>query len=402
MQIRKKRTVAAVAAILVLAFACAVFAGCSREPGIYGTFGKLDVDYVLDVYGVKVSVGLYRYYFLSAVDSYKAASDDYDKNDTSKWESNTWSKYGDPWEMSSNKKRNEIVKKYVLEENLKLFCAIEKLCDEYGVTDESVSETADARTIYAARSYIENYCSDYTKANAMEIAAGMSDFSDYLATKHIDLETFKYAMVTHYLKLDKLIVAMYGDRLIDFVDNRCFGFSQILVPYTVDDMEGQSKALERAEEIVARIDAEGFSKVWLDLTEEAGDIKTGYGYMTADGYSILDEAVMSTNSGKELTAVVKTLAIGDHSGVFDSSETAGGYRIVYRNRISESYVKENAYKFFVANNEYNLANAKGEDQLDAVSDIYEDYTQRIQLITNLYPITYTEVYVKRVAINTVY
>ncbi|MBO4217223.1 MAG: hypothetical protein J5940_04710 [Clostridia bacterium] len=403
MQIRKRRTIAYVALILVLAFACTVFAGCTREPGIYGVFGKLDVDYVLEVYGIKISVALYRYYFLTAVNSYKLASEDYDKNDTSKWDSYAWSGYGDPWAMSSARERSETVKKYVLEENLKLFCAVEKLCEEYGITDESVAETAEARTIYAARSYIQNYCSDYTKANAAQLAAGMADFSDFLATKYIDIDTFKYAMVTHYLKLDKLVMAMYGDRLMDFVNNRCYGFSQILIPYTVDDMEGQSAALERAEEIVARIDKEGFPQVWLDLvSKDDENIKVGYGYMTSDGYSILDEAMMSTDSGKELTSVVKSLAIDEHSGIFDSAETAGGYRIVYRNPITESFVSENAYKFFTANNEYNLQNASGEDQLDTVSDIYEDYTQKIQLIANLYPILYTEVYVKRVAINTVY
>ena len=403
MQIRKNRTVAAAAMILVLAFACAAFAGCSREPGIHGPFGKLDVDYVLDVYGIKVTVPLYRYYFLSAVNSYKAASKDYDKKDTSKWDSYVWSNYGDPWEMSNTSQRNDTVKKYVLEENLKLFCAIEKLCELHGITDESVAEKAEDKTLYAARSYIQKYCSDWTKATPAQLEAGMADFSDYLATKFIDVDTFKYAMVTHYLKLDKLIMAMYGERLMSFVDNRCYGFSQILIPYTVDDMEGQSAALDKAEEIIARIDSEGFPAVWLDLVgNNDDDIKVGYGYMTADGYSITDEAMMSTESGKELTAVVKSLSIDEHSGIFDSSETAGGYRIVFRSRISENYVAENAYKFFVANNEYNLSNSKGEDQLDTVTDIYEDYMQQIQLISNLYPIEYTEVYVKRVAINTVY
>lgn len=290
-QIKKswRRFIPMLAAVIA---ALPVLSGCKGDSQISQDGGGTDSSaYVMNIGGYDISKEEYNYYFLN--EKYML-----DQGDDTFWDTATD-------EQKNLKERADA--------NLKEFYAMKKLADDAGIpSDGQLAEDVDKEI-----------------AGLVEKFGGQETFNEVLTENNLTEDMYRMLSLESFRSIE-LFRQMFGDEVKKSMAENYLRAAHILIAFNenaVDTESAKAQAKERAEEVLAKVEAgEDFFKLVEEYGEDPGMVDNLDGYYFKEG-DMVEPFYEGAIALKE----------GETSGLV---ETSYGYHIIKRLPMEDSYINE--------------------------------------------------------------
>ncbi len=269
-----------------------VLSGCKGDPQTSQDRSGADSSaYVMNIGGYDISKEEYNYYFQNE----KFMLDQGD---------NTF------WDTATEEQKNL---KERVDAGLMEFYAMKKMADEAGIpSDGQLAEDVDKEI-----------------AGIIEQFGGQEAFNEVLASNNLTEDMYRMLSLESFRSVE-LFSNMYGDEVKKAMSENYLRAAHILIAFNenaVDTQAAHAQAKERAEEVLAKVEAgEDFFKLVEEYGEDPGMVNNLDGYYFKEG-DMVEPFYEGTLALKE----------GETSGLV---ETSYGYHIIKRLPMEDSYIED--------------------------------------------------------------